>query len=171
MNEFSKLADRERTTFPKGLARLIVYEIMSIDFLHFRRLFPDSDDDTDSTPLSKDRLRPSNYDYAWVKVPYGANWWSPKKVRQHVEKKVRVPKSSLVVFEISYLQHSGRRDYSCSTSRHTSACHNMQWKHGRVFGALLRYRCKYEFIVTYFSSDINYSNYFCCRTRMKTWME
>lgn len=85
-----KLASSRRVKFPKGLGRLIVYEIMRLNYRYYPRLYEDTHGYVRRSPLSVERLRPSNYDYAWCKIPYGPRWWSTHKVKEYVEGRVRI---------------------------------------------------------------------------------
>lgn len=85
-----------RTVFPNGLGRLIVYEIIKLNSERFPWLYRRSDEEDEHPgPVPNDRLRPSNYDYAWVKIPYGSRWWDVQKVKEYVEKVVGILSQSL----------------------------------------------------------------------------
>lgn len=126
--------------FPKGLARLIVYEMMICDYRCFPALYELMDNC--DTPTLED-LRPSNYDYGWCKVPYGPKWWDPRKVLKHVEDEVSL---------ITGHNHSnfwnnleiGKKDCQKSICRFWSCvafpCSNV-WDNERMSGTLLR--CKF----------------------------
>lgn len=88
LNFYYQMGSPDRSTFPKGLGRLIVYEIISLNYERFELLYAPEDDCSEPVPV--DRLRHSNYDYTWLKIPYGDRWWSPERVKAHVENKVDI---------------------------------------------------------------------------------
>lgn len=90
-----KLYDCNLVAYPKGLARLVVLELMREIPFHYHNIYNRNSlnghskkfqchQSLDFKPV-EERLAESNYDSCWIRIPYGPDW-DAERVKKLVEK-------------------------------------------------------------------------------------